>query len=73
MSELLTEKAVRARLRAATEAAGGVSAWAKPRNFSPQYVSNVVSGARPLSPRILGELGIERVVRYIDDTAEPVR
>lgn len=65
MPEIFTEKDVRDWLRREVDEAGGIAAWARPRDFSPQYVSGVIGGARPLSPRILGELGFVRVVHYI--------
>ena len=65
MAETFTEQQIRDHLRETAEGAGGVSAWARARDFSPQYVHSVIAGERPLSPRILGELGFERITRYI--------
>lgn len=64
MSNLLTEDDVRRRLRSLCDAVGGVSAWAKQHGYSPQYVSGVVSGSRPLSPRILADAGFGRETVY---------
>jgi hypothetical protein len=55
---------VRALLRRAVEAEGGMRAWARKHKVSAMYVSYVLSGAKEPGEAILKPLGLERVVTY---------
>lgn len=55
---------VRDRLRAEIKAVGTAGAWAKERNVSPQYVSDVLLGYRDPGDLILKAMGLEKIVTY---------
>jgi DNA-binding transcriptional regulator YdaS (Cro superfamily) len=67
---MLTEEDVRARLRAAIEAAGGQRKFAEEHGFTTSYVHDVIHGRRALAARILQALGIKRIVLYQEMEAE---
>ena len=66
---MLTEEDVRARLRAAIEAAGQRK-FAEEHGFTTSYVHDVIHGRRALAARILQALGIKRIVLYQEMEAE---
>ena len=51
-------------LKSAVAAAGTMTKWAEAHGFSQPYVSDVVYGRRPIGPRMLMALGLEKVVTY---------
>lgn len=59
-----------AALKAAVSAAGSAKAWAASQGLSPQYVSEVLSGRREPSVRILAPLGLQRVTIIAPITKE---
>lgn len=56
--DVLTVDDVRARLRAACEAAGGQAAWARAHGVSRQYIGQVLLRVRAPSDTILKALGM---------------
>jgi hypothetical protein len=60
---LLTAEDVRARLKAACEAAGGQAAWAKENRVSGVYVNDIIHGRRDPVSLVLGPLGLRQVER----------
>lgn len=50
-------------LAAECYAAGGQAKWARAHDFSPAYVSAVLTKRKPPSAKLLAALGLERVVR----------
>lgn len=60
-NEPMAGEAVRARLREAIAEAGGLRAWAVAHGVSPGLVSEILSGRREPSGRVLGPLGLRRL------------
>lgn len=58
----MTEDEVRDLLCEQIQEAGGVTALAVKWVCSPAYISDVMNGRRSPGPRILGPLGLQRVV-----------
>lgn len=54
-------EAVRTRLRVAVSEAGGLRAWAVAHGVSHGLVSEILSGRREPSGRVLGPLGLRRL------------
>lgn len=52
-------------MRAACKDAGGQAAWAERHGMSAAYVSDVLNSRREPGPKILGALGLRKVVRYV--------
>jgi hypothetical protein len=52
-------------LRSECAAAGGQSAWAASKGFSPQYVCDVLKGRRDISEAMANALGFLREVRFV--------
>ena len=57
----MTADNVRDMLRKAANKAGGIRAWARERNLSAAYVSDVVAGRREPGPSICEAFGLEAV------------
>jgi len=51
-------------LRREIAAAGGQSAFARKAGISPQYISEVLRWNKPIGPRLLDALGIEKIITY---------
>lgn len=65
---LLTEEAVRERVRQIAGECGGVRALAKRLEISPSYVSDVLNGRRAPGPPFLAALNLRKVVGYAGGT-----
>lgn len=61
---MLDRRAALAMLRARVKAAGNQRDAAKALGISQQYLSDVLSGARPVSDRLLRRLGLRKVITY---------
>lgn len=57
---------VTARLRAACDAAGSQTAWAKANGVSGAYVCDVLMARREPGQSILQALGLRKIVRYVE-------
>lgn len=60
----MTEAEVRDMLRQQISEAGSHAKWAHRRGFSDEYARQVANGARGLSGRFVGALGLRKVVSY---------
>lgn len=72
MAELLTADEVRERLRASVAARPSIAAWARDQDLAPQFVSEMISGRKHVSKRVLRVLGLRKVDAYreVDVRAE---
>ncbi len=59
------EEEVRQRLRDACQPTQ--YDWGNLHGFPQTYISQVVTGQRPPSPRLLRALGLRKVTRYVED------
>lgn len=59
--ETLAAEAVRARLRTACAAAGGIRPWSALHGVSHGLVCEVLAGRREPAPRVLAPLGLRRL------------
>jgi len=55
---------MRDKLRKACKAAGSQTAWAKANGLSTVYISDALSGRRPIGEGIASKLGYEPVTMY---------
>lgn len=62
--KLKTEVDIRAELPSLFKTAGSQSAYARSIGISPQYMSRVVHGKKPLTPAMLDALGYEKITLY---------
>ncbi|MBC6716944.1 transcriptional regulator [Aurantimonas sp. DM33-3] len=60
----MTAAGVRDLLRQACANAGSQQAWATEHGVSPQYVGDVLLGRREPGDKILGGLGLRKIVTY---------
>lgn len=68
---MLTEDDIRARLRAAIDAARSQQTFARQHGISAQYINDVLNGRRKIGEKILDALGLERVVIYREKGDKP--
>lgn len=68
-----SDAAILAALRAAVLKEGSPSAFAAKAGVSPSYVRDVQRGARPVGPKILTALGLQRAVVPISGGANADR
>ena len=57
---MITESEMRAKLREACDAVGGVHAWARKNSINQSYVQLAVSGKRGIGPAIAAAFGYEK-------------
>ena len=57
---MISEDDMRAKLRDACDAAGGVHAWARANGINQSYVQLAVSGKRGIGPAIAAVFGYEK-------------
>jgi hypothetical protein len=70
MARRLTAEQVRKMLVTEATAAGGKAALAVRFDCSPAYLGDVINGKREPGAKVLGPLGLEREVRYVQGTEE---
>jgi hypothetical protein len=72
MTEPATSAEVIAVLRSECARCGGQGIWAREHKFSPQYVSEVLSGRKDVSEAMANALGYFRQVRFLAMKTEGV-
>jgi hypothetical protein len=71
--ETLTADDVRAMLRRACDSRPSVLAWAIDHGQLPSFVSEMLSGKKPISKRVCSILGVRKVIRFEIDDHEKLR
>jgi hypothetical protein len=62
---MLTEEAMRRRLRAVVAGSKDQKTAARALGVSPQYLCEVLLGRRPAGPKLLRGIGLQRRVTYV--------
>ena len=69
--KLLTEADARERLRRACASRPSIAAWCNDNDQLPSFVSEMISGRKPISKRVCAILGLRKVTRFeVDERAK---
>lgn len=60
-----SEQAVVAILAASVKRSGSANRWGRKHGFSSAFVREVLAGTKPVSPRLLAALGLQRRVEIV--------